>query len=72
MSSWYSFDCDLELSVSENGEVYALVFPCRRTQAGGVDAKTGRPVFVDPTHWRVWRQVAAERNSHPPDVSTGS
>jgi hypothetical protein len=47
-------DRDLELSVIEKGEVHALVFPCRRTQAGWVNAKTGQPVFVDPTHWRVW------------------
>jgi hypothetical protein len=48
------FDCELELSVIERGEAHALVFPCRRTQSGWVHAKTGQPVFVDPTHWRVW------------------
>jgi hypothetical protein len=48
------FDRDLQLSVIENGKVYALVFACRRTQAGWIDARTGKSVFVDPTHWRVW------------------
>jgi hypothetical protein len=28
------FDRDLQLSVIENEEVYALIFPCRRTQTG--------------------------------------
>jgi hypothetical protein len=48
------FDCDLQLSVIEKGEVYALVFPCRQTDAGWVHAKTHEPVYVSPTHWRVW------------------
>jgi len=48
------FDRDLELSVIEQGEVHTLIFPCRRTQAGWVDSKSGKSVFVDPTHWRVW------------------
>jgi hypothetical protein len=48
------FDRDLQLSVIENGEVYSLAFPCRKTQFGWVDALTKRPVLVDPTHWREW------------------
>ena len=48
------FDQELQLSVIEYGEVHALVFPCRLTQAGWIHAETGRPVFVDPTHWRLW------------------
>ena len=48
------FDCDLELSVIEKGEVDALVFPCRRVKSGREDAKTGQLVTVRPTHWRLW------------------
>jgi len=48
------FDRDLHLSVIEKGEVYALVFPCRRMRDGWVHATTRHPVFVDPTHWRDW------------------
>jgi hypothetical protein len=48
------FDHDLQLGVIEQGEVYALVFPCRRTSVGWADATTGKPVLVDPTHWRPW------------------
>jgi hypothetical protein len=48
------FDRELQLSVIEKGEVYALVFPCRRGGNGWVHAKTGQPVFVEPTHWRSW------------------
>ena len=47
-------DYDLQLSVIEKGEVYALVFPCRRTEDRWVHAKTGKPALVEPTHWRVW------------------
>ena len=48
------FDRELELSVIENGEVYALVFSCRRTEFGWVDGSTKKPVLVEPTHWREW------------------
>jgi hypothetical protein len=48
------FDRKLQLSVIERGEVYSLVFPCRRSEDGWVHAKTGQPVFVEPTHWRFW------------------
>jgi hypothetical protein len=48
------FDRDLELSVIEEGEVYALVFPCRRTENGWVHAATRHPVLVVPSHWREW------------------
>ncbi len=48
------FDGELQLSVIEQGSVFALVFPCRRTEAGWVDARTHKPVDVAPTHWRPW------------------
>jgi hypothetical protein len=48
------FDRDLELSVIENGEVHALIFPCSRTGSGWLNASTGKIVVVDPTHWRSW------------------
>ncbi len=53
------FDRDLRLSVIENGDVHTgdvhtLAFPCRRTQGGWAHASTGKPVLVDPTHWREW------------------
>jgi hypothetical protein len=59
VSDWHPIataplDRDLLLSVIERGEVYALAFPCRRTAVGWVDAATGKPVMVDPTHWRGW------------------
>jgi hypothetical protein len=34
-------DRDLELSVTEEGEVHSLAFPCRRTQSGWVCTSTG-------------------------------
>jgi hypothetical protein len=59
MSDWLPIataplDRDLQLSVIEKGEVYALVFPCRRTQAGWTNSRTGKIVSVSPTHWREW------------------
>ena len=48
------FDRDLQLGAIEKGEVYALIFPCRRTQAGWINSRTGKIVAVTPTHWREW------------------
>ena len=61
MSDWHPistapFNRDLQLSVIENGEAYALVFPCRRTANGWLTASTGRVVDVRPTHWRHWSE----------------
>jgi len=65
MSDWLPiskapFDRELHLSVIEKGEVYSLVFPCRRTASGWVHAATGKPVLVDPTHWRDWPARSGE------------
>jgi hypothetical protein len=48
------FDEDLKLSVIERSEVHALVFPCRRTPRGWINAMTKATVLVTPTHWRPW------------------
>jgi len=48
------FGRDLQLSVIEREEVYALIFPCRRTPIGWVNAETGKRVFAHPTYWRFW------------------
>ena len=50
------FDRDLHLSVIENDQVHALVFPCRRTQYGWKHAATGEHLPIDPTHWREWSE----------------
>jgi hypothetical protein len=59
MSNWWpiesaSFDDDLHLSVIEDGEVHALVFPCQRAQWGWKHSATGEYLPLDPTHWRHW------------------
>ena len=42
-------DADLELSVYENGEYHAFVFPCRRDGAGWRDVRANRPCrLADP------------------------
>lgn len=48
------FDRDLELAVLEQNDIHALVFRCRRTRLGWINAATGRPVDIRPTHWREW------------------
>jgi hypothetical protein len=48
------FEQDLELSVIEDDEVHALLFPCRRTARGWANAWAKSAVSVRPTHWRPW------------------
>ena len=45
---------NLQLGVIEGREVFPLVFPCRRTERGWVNASTGEAVLFDPSHWRDW------------------
>ena len=47
-------DDDLELSIYDNDEYHALVFPCRRDGSGWRDVRANRPVPLIPTHWRRW------------------
>jgi hypothetical protein len=48
------FGADLEVCVIEDGKVYPLVIPCRRTSTGWIDAATRRRLSIEPTHWRTW------------------
>ncbi|MCC8969425.1 hypothetical protein H8B01_02910 [Bradyrhizobium sp. Cham227] len=49
------FDRDLELAVIEaKGDIYSLIFLCRRDHNGWIKTATGRAVEVHPTHWRNW------------------
>jgi hypothetical protein len=47
-------DSDLEVCVIEAGEVYALIFPCRKQGIDWVDPSTKKRVDIAPTHWRRW------------------
>lgn len=47
-------DRDVELATLVDGKPSALAFPCRRTNRTWVNAATGKPVFVRPSHWRAW------------------
>jgi hypothetical protein len=47
-------DHDLELAVIEDGDAHALAFRCRRAVQGWINAATGKPIDVNPTHWRDW------------------
>jgi hypothetical protein len=50
------YEASLQLAVIEDGEVYALVFPCCRTESGWSNVTTGDRVQVSPTHWRIWSE----------------
>jgi hypothetical protein len=49
------FDRDLELAVLDQGDVHALVFPCRRILGGWINSQTRARVEVWPSHWRDWQ-----------------
>jgi len=46
---------DVEVAVKVDGEMKSTVFPCRKFGGLWINARTGRRVFVSPTHWRPWR-----------------
>lgn len=48
------YDRDLQLAVVDRVGVHALLFPCRRTRDGWINAKTRRPIVIELTHWREW------------------
>ena len=56
---------DLELAVLDEQGQHALVFPCRRTLRGWVNAQTGVRIDVRPTHWRPWQPEASPLASDP-------
>jgi len=47
-------DRDLEVCVIDEGDVHALIFPCRRRGADWVDASSEKRIDIAPTHWRFW------------------
>jgi len=48
-------DGSLEVCVIEQGEVHALIFPCRKEGADWIDASTKQRIDIQPTHWRLWK-----------------
>lgn len=51
-------DQDLRLSVIDKGEVHTLAFPCRRSGVDWIDARKGKRVDINPTHWQLWDATA--------------
>ena len=47
-------DRDGEVAVIDKDGEHSIVFPCRRTGDGWIDAASGRHVDIRPTHWRLW------------------
>jgi hypothetical protein len=61
MSDWKPIaaapaDTDLELSIYDEGEYHALVFPCRRDGSSWRDVPTSCFMPLRPTHWRPWER----------------
>ena len=49
-------DTDLEVCVIDRrGNLHPLVFPVHKRGANWIDASTKKPVDIEPTHWRTWR-----------------
>jgi len=48
-------DVDLEVGVTDSHAVVTLVFPVRKKDVQWVNAKTKKPVDINPTHWRPWQ-----------------
>ena len=62
--AWRSIDTapagvEVELSVYDNGEYHALVFPCQRDGLGWRDVRANRSMPLEPTHWRLWDRKRA-------------
>jgi hypothetical protein len=48
-------DRALHFAVVEKGRMRTIDYPCRRAGNSLVDARTGRPIEIRPTHWREWK-----------------
>jgi hypothetical protein len=59
------YDGELELAVIDVDGEHCLVFPCRRTLGGWLNAETGARIDVRPTHWRTWKHPASWPASPP-------
>ena len=51
------------------GECYKLPFPCKLTQAGWINARTGAPLrlVVQPMHWRLHYDLKPAATQGRPD-----
>ena len=47
-------DRPVQLATMVEGRPSALAFACRQVQRTWVNAESGKPVFVRPSHWREW------------------
>ena len=56
-------DSDIQLAVIDKDGQHALVFPCRRTSDGWMNALTKERLDVRPTHWREWDAHYARRRT---------
>ncbi len=55
------FDRILELAIIGGAGIDTIAFPCRRVLKGWISAESGRPLELQPTHWREWTSNAMSR-----------
>jgi hypothetical protein len=59
------FNRKLELAVIDRAGPHSLVFPCKRSAEGWLNAETMRQVEVNPTHWRLWKETSSAMETVP-------
>ena len=49
------FEHDVRLAIiGGDGDIHILSFPARRAASGWIDARTSKPIDVNPSHWCSW------------------
>ena len=49
-------DRNVQIGVTSRSGILAVFFPCRRTEAGWINAIVRAPLLHEPVYWREWRE----------------
>jgi hypothetical protein len=49
-------DRNVQVGVTSRKGILAIFFPCRRTEAGWINAVVKAPLLHEPACWREWRE----------------
>jgi hypothetical protein len=55
-------DRNVQVGITFKNGILAIFFPCRRTEAGWINAIVKAPLLHDPACWREWREDYFEAN----------
>ena len=59
------YNQELELRVTENGEIVTLEFPCLRTNGEAwINVDLGSEIKVQPIEWRIWQGIKSPDPHH--------